>query len=652
MPLKTSLLNKEMSIQIFRSTGWISVIYFIGLLFAVPLAMLMMYSDADNINQYREVKSLFYYQFPIQAVLLVAVPILMAVFLFRYLHVKQAADMMHSLPVKRETIYHHYALTGLVFLILPVVFISLIILVIHTALDLNSFFTLKDIVYWAGVTILINLLLYTAGVFIGMMTGISVVQAVLSYIFLLFPLGIIVLILLNVKFLFYGFPSDYYLNNEIEKMSPISYAFVLDAKHFEWSMMLIYAIFSLLLYGLALFFYKKRNTEAASEAIAFIKMRSIFKYGMTFCMMLAGGMYFGLVPYSSFGWILFGYGIGSIFGYYIAEMLFQKTWRVFTQFKGLAMYFAAIILIVTLTRVLGVYGDKVPAQNEVKSVLLSDSSNVFVSDMYEKYLIPKPLKEKNSIEAVRKLHLRIIKEQKVNQARQNEEYRVAFLKYQLKDGGQVIREYRIKRGLYEDLYKPIYESTEYKRSTNPIFKVEEKKVKAFTIMANGQVFKRVTISKKEDIKKAVGLLREDILAESYEDSTYYQNRVSSIEMNMGGDQIINTEMKPSYLKTTKWLKEKGWLDQSKITSDDIDYVLVAKNQFGDIEDSMRISKEVEKLPDTLKVTDSDKVEYCLDHTSVRSGSYVAVFNYKGSNYPEVLYFDDEHAPNFIKKHFK
>jgi DNA-binding NarL/FixJ family response regulator len=49
---------------------------------------------------------------------------------------------------------------------------------------------------------------------------------------------------------------------------------------------------------LALFFYKKRKLEAASEPIAFLRLRDIFKYGATFCTMMVGGMYFSEVPYS------------------------------------------------------------------------------------------------------------------------------------------------------------------------------------------------------------------------------------------------------------------------------------------------------------------------------------------------------------------
>ena len=112
MPSKTLWFNKQLVLQIIRSTGWISIIYFLGLIIALPLRAMMVYTD-NKINGWvpESVRNLFQYDMGIQIGLLIAVPVLMAVFLFRFLHVKQAAEMMHSLPIKREKILHHYALS-------------------------------------------------------------------------------------------------------------------------------------------------------------------------------------------------------------------------------------------------------------------------------------------------------------------------------------------------------------------------------------------------------------------------------------------------------------------------------------------------------------------------------------------------------------
>jgi ABC-2 type transport system permease protein len=657
MPSKMSLWNKEISLQIGRNIGWISIIYFLGLLFALPINMLMMYSG-DEIFDHMEVNNLFEYHLDIQIGLLVIIPILLAVFLFRFLHVKQAADLMHSLPLKREKIFHHYAVIGMVFLILPIVIISILILFIHSALDLQSFFEAKDVFYWAGITILMNLILFTSGVFIAMMTGISVVHAVLSYIFLLFPVGMTLLLFHNLQIFLYGFPSIYFLNSELEKMSPITYTTILNSRPFHWNDIVIYAVLIVILYGLSLFFYKKRKPESAAEAMAFPALRYIFKYGVTFCTMLMGGMYFNEVQFASLGWTIFGYAFGAIFGYFFAEMVLQKTWRISVRVKGLAIYTVVIVILVIGIQTLGVYENRIPEQSEIKSVLMTNDIYIYKNqnESYDYLFTPTPMKKKESIKHVVNLHEQILKDKKINQRKEKGPKEDVFLVYELENGKKVIRQYNVNKSLYGDLFKPIYESEEYKLNSNEIFNVNEKEVEQISISVNGPISKRVTISEPGDVKEVLGLLREDLLAESYEDSQYFQSGGSSIEFHMDTrDHFMNMEFKPSYLKFTEWLKNKELLDQARVTSDDISHVLVAKGDAFDWYDKEPEIKEIEQSGDVLKFTDKEQIELSLNHTGWGWNSnkdYVAVFYYEIGDYSEVLFFDEEHAPDFIKAHFK
>ncbi|GAE95103.1 hypothetical protein JCM21714_4312 [Gracilibacillus boraciitolerans JCM 21714] len=53
-------------------------------------------------------------------------------------------------------------------------------------------------------------------------------------------------------------------------------------------------------------------------------IKPIFKFGgVTFCFMLLGGTYFGLVQGQYVAWISFGYLFGAILGYLLTEMLLQ-----------------------------------------------------------------------------------------------------------------------------------------------------------------------------------------------------------------------------------------------------------------------------------------------------------------------------------------
>ncbi|MEH7418456.1 DUF6449 domain-containing protein [Neobacillus drentensis] len=647
---RTSWFNKELLLQIGRSTGWVSIVYFLVLLFILPIQLLMIYSDETK-SYYPEPNNLFLVNFTFQIGIMVIVPVILAVFLFRFLHVKQAADLMHSIPLKREKIFHQYALTGMVLLILPVSVITLIILLMHKTLDFSNLFSVKDIFYWAGTTSVITLLLYTAAVFIAMMTGMSIVQAILSYVFLLFPIGITMLLFFNLKIVLYGFPGDYLLNRQLEKLSPITYAAVLDSRKFQWGEGIVYIILTIVLYGLSIIFYKKRNLESASEAIAFPKLRSIFKYGVTFCVMLLGGSYFQEVSYRSFSWTIFGYVIGAVIGYLGAEMILRKTWRVFGRIKGLIVYLAITAVLGIGVQILGIYENIVPGEEQIKTVLFSNQFGFYTNDdIYREYYTPTPMKEKANIEAVRMLHQQLLSDKRINQQKENNQSENFYIQYELKNGSKVTREYSVNERLYEDYFKPIYESEEYIRSTNEIFKLNENKIKTLTI-GNGPISEGVTLSNANDIKEVLAALRKDVLAESYEDSRYFKG--SNVEVYLGNDHFLSFEFKPNYQNLTDWLKQKELLKDAMPSADDVNHVLVAKGEMENPEDIEIIKSNLEKSRDTLDVTNKGQIEQMLNNASADPNhEYMAVFYFRSAHYYEVMFFDEKHAPDFVKDHFK
>ncbi|MGG5252371.1 DUF6449 domain-containing protein [Neobacillus sp. SM06] len=645
---KISWFNKELAVQIGRSAGWISIVYFLGLLIALPIRIMMMYSDKQSLPL-QKINNLFQPNFSFQLPLLITIPVLMAIFLFRYLHVKKMADLMHSIPMKREKLFHHYAISGIILLVLPIVVIAIILLLTHSVMDLGAYFTKKDILDWAGMTILINLILYAVSVFVAMMTGMSIVHAVLTYAVLVFPVGITVLVLFNLSILLYGFPSDVFLAKQLEKISPLTYATVLDRKPFIWSVAAMYGGIALILYWLSLCFYKKRKVEAASEAIAFVNLRAIFKYGVTFSVMLVGGAYFQQVSYNSLGWAIFGYVIGAAAGYYLAEMVVQKSWRVFGKVKGLAIYLVVFILATVAVKSMGFYENRIPSQAEVKSVLLGNNP-MFLSPIGSNggYYPPLPMKSQASIEAVRKLHQQIVANQNINRQKENHKEDLV-VKYEFNDGSTILREYRVDKRLYEDSFKDVYQTEDYKRSMNEIFRIKPNEVQSISIFANSSDGRKVMIYEPAEVNQLFERLKEDILSETYEDSLYFANRGSSIQIDIGKERSVSLTFKPTYHRVAAWLQEKSLLDKAKVTADDLESMVVAKNDFGKEYDARVIEKKVENNPSAFRITNKGQLEMALNQAGVRPADYVALLYYKWSKQPEIFYFDQEHVPDFVKK---
>lgn len=658
MPSKTSWLNKQLILQNVRSAGWISIIYFLGLLFALPLDIFSRYENDTRINfQPQPVESLFQYNAPIQVGLLIIVPVLMAVFLFRFLHVKHAAEMMHSLPLKREKIFYHYTLSGIVGLIFPVVFTSLIVVFLYSVVDLSIYFQMRDIFIWAGTVILLNLVLFTAGVFVAMMTGLSVVQGILTYIFLLFPAGIMVLFVSNLYFLLFGYPMDYYLNSKIELMSPLTFIAMLDERTLDWKITAAYMAALLVICGLSLFFYKKRKIESASETIAFPKLRSVFKYGMTFCFTMLGGVYFAAISeVNRTGWLLFGYIIGTVIGYYIAEMVLQKTWRVFHKIKGLLIYGASMAIVLLGIQVLDVYEERVPKQEEIEQVFFTNTPYLFANNTssYGFEFIPEPLREQGNIQAVRELHQQIIENKELVQSDNSQYKEHAFFLYELKNGRKMIREYLVDRDIFAEYLGAFQESNEYKRTSHRIFHLNTDKVKYLTISTQGSKPDFVSVNNRKDIEEFIKIYQKDVLAASYKESIYFENYGASVEFFMNQEYSVHLPLAPSYKGVLKWLAEKDFLDRISAPPEDIASIQIVKDKHSLEMSSREIAIDIANRSDTLKVEDKKQIDELLQRTTgwLPNHQYAAVIHYSGRKHFDVVYMDEQYAPEFVKEHFR
>jgi ABC-2 type transport system permease protein len=651
MQSKISLFNKEMVLQVGRNVGWISAIYFLALFFAIPLQIMMIYSS-ENYRNFMPVQRLFDFQFPIQFIMFITVPVVMAIFLYRFLHVKQAADLIHSLPIKRQQIFHFYTLTGFAFLIVPVILVLLITVIIHGAYDLNLYFQLEDIFRWAGIVILYNSVFFLSGVFIAMVTGISVVQGVLTYIMLLFPAGFTLLIIYNLGLMLYGFPSDYYQIRNIEYLSPISHLAFLEGENISAKSYFIYSALVLVLYFLSLYLYKKRNIEAASEAIAFNGLRIIFKYGVAFCMMLLGGMYFDAMQ-NKFAWLIFGYAAGGIIGYYAAEMVLQKTWRVLGRVKGLGYFAAGMVVLILISQAFAPYEKKVPALDDIKSVTYANHIYIHQDDR----LAPKPLLQKETIEAVRIFHENILKNERINEQKLESQESALFI-YELKNGKKLVRQYTIDRYDYEPQLKEIYESLEYKRAHEPIFRINTGDITSIRINKHFSE-SPLTITDENKINGAFEILKKEIEQEPFTIDSYPVGNQSTIEIMSGINNFDHIELKQSYKSFIAWLEKNDMLEEAMVTPEDIEYIVVSnesikEEQFKEYPEE-EITNRIMNDRNALKLSDRDHVLSAIEsagHGWFNESPYTAIFVYKNGNYKEIRTFSDNHVPHFIREYFK
>ncbi|MCO1603143.1 DUF6449 domain-containing protein [Desulfosporosinus nitroreducens] len=595
MTFKTSLFNKALILSNLKRYWWVSALYTLALMAYIPFSHLMkaMGMEVQNITWIQDTidRMLSFSQDDVQAILICTVPVLMAVLIFRYLQVDKSAVMMHSLPIKRSSHYASHCLAGFVLLIIPALLNSLIMILLDYFTVLGSFYTLPKIFTWLGLNIFFCLFFYSIAVLVGMFTGSSVAQIVFTYIIQILPIGIYVLLKFSLEQLLFGFgeaPYSLFIEDNYPLFLLFNSAFLRNPHMVGWLLAYILTAAAFLILGW--FVYKHRRLETAGDIIAFPALYPAFKYGMTFCLMLVGGTYFCGASRQSLPMLILGYVIASALGYFVAEVLIHKSFRVLHLYKGY-LYYALVIVILLGGLSLDVSGfvKQVPSPEEVEKVYFGYNYNdwfyfekeknpEFLESRYQDsgYFEDNPpilLESQENIAGVIELQKHLIKERK------REAGSSRYIIYTLKNGDYILRQYNINEADQSDaaFLKPIYESLEYKKLKFPAMRLVPEDIKLMSVEDDRSGKRPVNLTGTKDIRELTELLKNETIKMSYEDMTSSRDsymRVSVLENNKRNEQ--NILVQSSFTSLLNWLKDKGYYDQFALHLEDIESVELEK----------------------------------------------------------------------------
>ncbi|MFP7735431.1 hypothetical protein ACLHDF_18825 [Priestia aryabhattai] len=192
------------------------------------------------------------------------IPVLLGIFLFRYIQTKIAADYIQSLPIKRSTLFHQNMLLGALILVVPILITRVVTFAVKGVLTVENVYTTEDVISWVGYSILINLFVLTGTVLAGMFTGMSVLQGIFLYVLFLLPDGLSYLAISNVKLYWYGYAYDYYMSKNIDRLVPFLHVVQMVAHKSFSTSVFVYIGLIILFYIIALITYQKRRVEAAT----------------------------------------------------------------------------------------------------------------------------------------------------------------------------------------------------------------------------------------------------------------------------------------------------------------------------------------------------------------------------------------------------
>ena len=439
MRSRVSFFNRGVSRNLLRRCWPLWIGYFVLLLFTLPVSLAKM--TLWDSQQFDAMNRMVLSSGVNMILVSFAMGILPAMVMFSYLYNTRTCGMMNALPIRRETMFGTAVLTGLG----PMLLADLVTALLTAALYLGRGVSLAALLKWLLMAVCANLSFYGLAVFCAMLTGSLLILPVVYGTLNLAAWVAEVCLRTILRVLVYGLNS----RGEpwLQWLSPLAKLF--DAvgvgrpgENGPWQVfglgwLIGYGLLGLVLLGLSLLLYRRRNMETATDTVAYPVLKPLFRY----CMAVGTALVFASVVYSmllggSFhgtraallvlALLLLGAGLG----WYLAEMLIRRTVRVFPgKWKGLAAVCAALALLVAVAELdLTGFERRVPAPEEVRTVTLETRGGQTVT-------------QPENIEKAVRLHQSVVDHKAQHEPDIHGYGRWLTLRYELKNGQTLERTY-------------------------------------------------------------------------------------------------------------------------------------------------------------------------------------------------------------------
>lgn len=352
-------------------------------LFCIPLNMLNMY-----FNRYMD--SAPYRRMLIQALnlpematfglyLAAFFAILCAMAVFGYLYNSRSSCWFHALPMRREALFTTQYLAGLSMLLLPQLATAVLTAMIELAFLPMGYWgkVLYALLVWLLAQSGICLFFFSFAAFCAMFTGhILALPAFYGILNILVEVIYSLIDALLHEF-FFGYVRTSGAQTVVEYLTPcvalkdavLLFGNVDEGTYYRSpGTVAAYTAAGVALAAVSLYVYRRRHAETAGDVVAIPLVRPLFKYGVSFC----AGLCLGMFTAAFFGWSYISVLIPlilvwSVVGYFAAEMLLKKSFRVFKAWKGSAVM-VAVMLVLCLACMADLFGveGRVPNADRVE----------------------------------------------------------------------------------------------------------------------------------------------------------------------------------------------------------------------------------------------------------------------------------------------
>lgn len=371
-----------------------------------------------------------------------------------------------------------------------------------------------------------------------------------------------------------------------------------------------YILITGLLILLALFLYKKRPSEAAGKAMAFPVSKPIIKFLLVVPATLIGGIFLKQIAInSSTGWFAFGLILAFVISNALIEIIFNFDIR--SAFKNMKpMIFSGIVVTIIACIFqfdLLKYDEYIPDKNDIKHVGVYISGLDGYLSYYERNLDENGFEYEYSetyqlenmqitdFGAVYALAGKGIENAKKGLEIEKDYYHYK-IKYTLKNGRTIYRNYLLASEETYDLLKDIYENEEYKKVHYPINDWEAKDIIAVHCKS---ILDEMEVSLNDAEKQEfLDIYRQELMELTLEDLANTSPQLSLEFELTNGISVPNEDIKlksikrntsifsryyvyPQFVKTKEFLKAHGFDVDKQINTQDILSATVSNIQSGD-----------------------------------------------------------------------
>ena len=460
MKSKISFFNAGLFRSTLRRFWPLWTIHFAGWLLFLPVLTLM-----NNLGPNKSTKFIFTIcESAVFASSVVAfiMAILAAMAVFSFMYSSRSTGLIASLPVRREAIFGSAWLGGVFAVLASNLVIALLTFLFSLGATESTALALKAVCIWLGVYSMQFILFYGIASLTAVMTGSIAVLPILYIIFNFLIVGMEAIIRLDFSCLIWGMSNGSF-DCVLDFLSPLFYmvgSFVPDVEYntpyvadtlgslldrecvavtySHWLPTVIYCLVGLIFSAAALMVFRKRRMESAGDVVAVRCMHPVFKYGVTVCSALCGGLLLYTVLFALFESrsasvfiMILSMIIFAFIGYFGAKMLLEKSFHVFRGSWVGFIVVCCLCAVFTLCCDLDVcgIGAYVPKEGSIKSITVYQRG---------------PVEDPAIIENYRQLHEKIVsyKDEYEHIVYSDDTESIRF-EYELKNGRTVSREYTL-----------------------------------------------------------------------------------------------------------------------------------------------------------------------------------------------------------------